>query len=125
MSNGSNSSRPKAEALATSVTVSKDRLEVTLTDGRTVGAPVAWYPRLQGGTMKERRRYELIGGGEGIHWPDLDEDISVENLLDGEKSAESQRSLSKWKRRRQKFKSLAPTHGALILRQNPPLKVCR
>jgi len=88
------------------VSVNKDRLEVTLSDGRTVGAPLAWYPRLQEGTPKERRHYELIGRGIGIHWPDLDEDISVENLLDGEKSGESAASLSAWRKKRRKNKSL-------------------
>lgn len=91
--------------------VNKERLEVTLSDGRTVGAPLAWYPRLKEGTPKERRHYELLGGGVGIHWPDLDEDISVENLLEGEKSAESRLSLAAWKRRRRKGQPLTlPAH---------------
>jgi hypothetical protein len=55
-----------------------------------------WYPRLWHGTPEERHHWRLIGGGEGIHWPELDEDISVENLLAGKPSGESQRSLKRW-----------------------------
>ena len=66
---------------------------VDLSDGRTVTVPRAWYPRLLHGTARERRRRQLIGGGEGVHWPDLDEDLSVEGLLAGRPSAESQASL--------------------------------
>jgi hypothetical protein len=58
--------------------------------------PVVWYPRLLHGTTQERDNWRLIGQGEGIHWPDLDEDISVENLLEGTPSGESQRSLKRW-----------------------------
>jgi uncharacterized protein DUF2442 len=84
------------EAVAEKVTVTKDTLRVELADGRTVEAPLAWYPRLLHGTAKERARWRLIGSGEGIHWPDLDEDISVENILLGRPSGESQRSFKKW-----------------------------
>jgi hypothetical protein len=69
---------------------------VDLSDGRTVTVPTAWYPRLACGTASERRNWRLIGLGEGIHWPDLDEDISVEGLLAGCPSGESQASLQKW-----------------------------
>jgi hypothetical protein len=78
------------------VTVTKDALAVDLTDGRTVIAPLTWYPRLLHGTSGERKRWRLIGRGEGIHWPDLDEDISVEGLLAGRPSGESQRSFKRW-----------------------------
>jgi hypothetical protein len=78
------------------VTVDEDKLSVDLTDGRTVSVPLAWYPRLFYGTPKERNNWRLIGDGEGIHWPDLDEDISVESLVLGRRSGESQRSLKKW-----------------------------
>ena len=78
------------------VVVSKNALKVDLQDGRTVSVPIAWYPRLQHGTSEERKNCRLIGGGEGIHWPDLDEDISVENLLAGKPSGESQRSFKRW-----------------------------
>jgi hypothetical protein len=78
------------------VDVSDDTLSVELADGRTIAAPVAWYPRLAHGTAEERGTWRLIGGGVGIHWPALDEDVSVANLLAGEPSAESQASFKKW-----------------------------
>jgi hypothetical protein len=84
------------EALATHVEVSDDTLSVELADGRTVAAPLAWYPRLAQATAEERASWRLIGGGQGIHWPDVDEDISVANLLSGQPSAESQSSFKKW-----------------------------
>ena len=84
------------EAAARNVVVTKDALKLELADGRTVEAPLAWYPRLLHGSSKERNRWRLIGGGEGIHWPDLDEDISVENVLLGQPSGESQPSFKKW-----------------------------
>jgi hypothetical protein len=84
------------EALATGVAVSEDTLSVELADGRTIAAPLAWYPRLAHGTAEERASWRLIGGGLGIHWPALDEDISVANLLAGQPSAESQSSFKKW-----------------------------
>lgn len=77
-------------------TVSDDELIIDLSDGRTVIAPLAWYPRLLHGTAGERKRWRLIGGGEGIHWPTLDEDVSVQGLLDGRPSGESQSSLKRW-----------------------------
>jgi hypothetical protein len=83
---------------AVCVTVTKDALAVDLADGRTVIAPLAWYPRFLHGTSEERRRWRLIGRGEGIHWPDLDEDISVDGLLAGRPSGESQRSFKRWLR---------------------------
>jgi hypothetical protein len=78
------------------VTVTEDSLMVDLVDGRTVSVPLAWYPRLLHGQPAERNNWRLIGQGEGIHWPDLDEDISIENILFGQPSGESQRSLSRW-----------------------------
>lgn len=83
------------------VTVNEDTLTAELDDGRTISVPVAWFPRLMYGTQEERSNWRLIGKGEGIHWPDLDEDISVENLLFGKRSGESQRSLRKWLKSRQ------------------------
>jgi hypothetical protein len=65
------------------VRVSEETLIVQLEDGRTISAPLEWYPRLLHGSPAERSKWELIGDGEGIHWPDLDEDISVEGLLEG------------------------------------------
>lgn len=81
---------------AVSVSVSDDTLSVDLADGRTISAPIAWYPRLAHGTPAKRRNCRLIGGGEGIHWPDLDEDISVAGLLAGRRSGESPTSLKRW-----------------------------
>ena len=83
-------------SLAESVSVNEDALSVDLSDGRSVSVPLAWYPRLLHGTKAERERWRLIGRGEGIHWEDLDEDISVESLLAGRRSGESQESLKKW-----------------------------
>jgi hypothetical protein len=87
---------PRPAPLATAVRVDEDALTVELSDGRTISAPIVWYPRLAHGSPAERGRWRLIGGGEGIHWPDLDEDISVEGLLAGRPSGESQRSLQRW-----------------------------
>ena len=81
---------------AETVSVSDDTLTAELSDGRTISVPVAWYPRLLYGSATERNNWQLIGGGQGIHWPDLDEDISVESLLAGRPSGESQRSLKRW-----------------------------
>ncbi len=78
------------------VIVTDDSLTVDLVDGRTVSVPLAWYPRLSHGTPSERDNWRLIGQGEGVHWPDLDEDISIENLLSGRASGESQSSLKRW-----------------------------
>jgi hypothetical protein len=82
--------------LATRVEVSADTLSVELADGRTIAAPLAWYPRLVHATAEERSSWRLIAGGRGIHWPAVDEDISVANLLAGQPSAESQTSFKKW-----------------------------
>lgn len=88
---------PKAEeATALSVKVTRDTVSVELSDGRTISAPLDWYPRLSHGTTVERNNWRLIGGGHGIHWPDLDEDISVGNLLGGRASGESQASFKRW-----------------------------
>ena len=86
----------RREATAERVSVTEDSLTVHLADGRTLSVPLAWYPRLLHGSSKQRNRWRLIGRGEGIHWPDLDEDISVENLLSGNPSGESQESFKRW-----------------------------
>ena len=80
---------------AQDVRVTDDTLSVDLTDGRTIAVPILWYPRLAHATPEERNHWE-IGSGIGIHWPDLDEDISVEGLLQGKSSGESQKSLQRW-----------------------------
>ncbi|MBV9008137.1 MAG: DUF2442 domain-containing protein [Verrucomicrobia bacterium] len=91
-----------ASLKATDVRVSDDTLSVELADGRSVSVPLAWYPRLLHGTLSERSNYRLIGGGEGIHWPALDEDISVEGLLAGRASGERGESLRRWLESRRK-----------------------
>ncbi|HOH28291.1 MAG TPA: DUF2442 domain-containing protein [Candidatus Hydrogenedentes bacterium] len=78
------------------VEVTQDEIVVTLVDGRILSVPVAWYPRLSHGTEEERNTYELMGRGTGIHWPLLDEDISVSGLLRGNPSFESEQSLQQW-----------------------------
>ena len=84
------------EAYAQRVTVSEDSLTVDLVDGRTIIAPLGWYPRLWHGTPEERSKFEIIGQGTIIHWPDLDEDLSVAGILAGRRSGESQQSLKRW-----------------------------
>ena len=85
-----------AAARVVDVAVSGTSLTAELDDDRTISVPLAWYPRIVHATADERANWRLIGNGEGIHWPDLDEDISVENLLAGKPSGESQRSLKGW-----------------------------
>lgn len=68
------------------VSIDENRLAVDLMDGRTITVPIAWYPRLANASQRERENWELAGGGYGIHWPDLDEDLSTEGLLRGAKS---------------------------------------
>jgi len=87
---------------AQNVQVTNNALIVDLNDGRTVSVPLAWFPRLLHGTPKERKNWRLIGEGEGIHWSDLDEDISVETLILGKPSGESQKSFKKWLEKRGK-----------------------
>lgn len=69
--------------LATDVETSEDELTVSLADGRRISIPLVWFPRLLNATVQERAEFRLIGGGEGIHWPRIDEDISVSGLLRG------------------------------------------
>lgn len=78
------------------VTTTEDTLTVELSDARTISVPLAWFPRLIHSTQKERNNWRLIGKGEGIHWEDIDEDISVEGLLFGKPSGETQESFKKW-----------------------------
>ena len=74
--------------------MSDDALAVTLMDGRTITVPLSWYPRLVAGTPEQRARWELIGVGYGIHWPDLDEDLNTEGLLVG---ARAPRGSASWR----------------------------
>lgn len=98
-------------AVAKAIKISDRALTVELRDGRSVSVPLDWYPRLAEGRPSERRRWEMIGPGLGIHWPDLDEDISVEGLLLGRRSGESAASLQRWRaaRRRPANKRMEPT----------------
>jgi hypothetical protein len=77
------SSAIETSSLAREVRVTDDDLVVVLADGRTISVPLAWFPRLLHGTLAERNLFEILGEGEGIHWPELDEDISVAGLLRG------------------------------------------
>jgi len=81
---------------AVNVAVDDRWLTVELADGRTLRVPLEWYPRLCHGTPQERANWRLIGGGEGIHWEALDEDISIAGLLAGKPSAETRASLERW-----------------------------
>ena len=83
---------PEAEE----VLVTDDTLQVELSDGRSLSVPLVWYPRLVHATQEERGNWELIGEGQGIRWPDLDEDLSVEGLIAGRPSGESQKSFKRW-----------------------------
>src|SRR6266516_4273773 len=80
---GMSISENRERALARSVAVSDDELKVTLADGRTIIVPLVWFPRLLQAKPAARERWELLGDGEGIHWPDIDEDLSVAGLLAG------------------------------------------
>ena len=81
---------------ALEVTIAEDTLSVDLDDGRSISVPIAWYPRLLHATEKELQNWRLISGGHGIHWEDLDEDISTENIIYGQPSGESQASFKRW-----------------------------
>jgi hypothetical protein len=76
--------------------ITDDTLSVDLSDGRTISVPLAWYPRLLHGSIEERNDYRFIAGDSGIHWNQLDEDISVKNLILGQPSGESQKSFKRW-----------------------------
>ena len=108
-------------AAAQNVRVTDRALVVELRDGRVVSVPLAWYPRLAEGSPREQRRWELLGPGIGIHWPDLDEDISVEGLLQGLPSGESRASLDEWRaaRRRPGNQTQRPTSRARSARAKP------
>jgi Protein of unknown function (DUF2442) len=86
--------KPRSVPEPVAVAVTDDTLSVDLADGRTIAVPLDWFPRLRHGTVKERANFELSFAG--IHWPQLDEDISVEGLLNGEKSGESPKSIQRW-----------------------------
>jgi hypothetical protein len=81
---------------AENVMITEDTLNVDLSDGRTISVPLNWFPRLLHSSQKQRNNWRLIGRGHGIHWNDIDEDISVEGLIAGQPSGESQTSFKKW-----------------------------
>ena len=84
---------------AESVMITEDTLNVDLSDGRTISVPLTWFPRLVHATQEQRDNWRLIGRGHGVHWNDIDEDISVEGLIAGRPSGESQSSFKNgWKR---------------------------
>ena len=76
-------SAPKVDLRIKAVLLDDERLTVDLMDGRSIAVPLAWYPRLFDATPEQRRNWEIAGGGYGIHWPDVDEDLSTEGLLRG------------------------------------------
>lgn len=86
---------------AEDVHITEDTLSVDFSDGRSIAVPLGWYPRLEHASPQERKNWRLIGNGEGIHWEDIDEDISVEGLLAGKPSGESQLSFKRWLQTRQ------------------------
>ncbi|MEQ8336742.1 MAG: DUF2442 domain-containing protein [Cyclobacteriaceae bacterium] len=81
---------------AIDVSFDEDSMCVHLSDGRSISTPLAWYPRLYHGTTQERNKWQIIGKGSGIHWPQLDEDLSVESIILGRPSMEKADSLKKW-----------------------------
>ena len=89
---------------AQNVLFTETLLCLELNDGRTISVPLAWFPRLLHGSAAERQNWRLIGEGEGIHWPDLDEDISVRGLVLGKRSGESHKSFQRWSEQRTKSK---------------------
>ena len=111
-----NISTDEVHAQAADVALNKQEITVHLVDGRTIIVPLVWYPRLKHGTTKEQRNWQLIGKGEGIHWPDLDEDIRVQNLLLGQSSGESQSSFKRWLERK------AQTRQSKLSREKSPNK---
>lgn len=83
------------------IEITDDTLSVDLSDERTISVPLAWYPRLLHGSVEERNSWRLIGSGNGIHWNQLDEDVSVKNIILGQSSRESQKSFQRWLNERQ------------------------
>ncbi len=91
----------KQEPRAQQVKISEDALIIDLIDGRSISVPLVWYPRLWYGTPEEREEFEIFGDGKYLHWPNLDEDLTVEGLIEGLRSGESPKSLKKWLESRQ------------------------
>ena len=96
----------RKEVLATNLRFTDESLIVDLADGRTVTVPLSWYPRLVHATKKERENWETVLNGEGFHWPDLDEDLSVDGFVKGRPSGESKRSFARWLKAKQEGRGL-------------------
>ena len=82
-----NNSQPNSGERVRDVHITEDTLAVDLSDGRTIIVPLTWYPRLLNATLEQRSRWKISGAGYGIHWPDIDEDLSTEGLLRGAPAA--------------------------------------
>lgn len=106
-----------AVPVAENVQITKDTLSVDLSDGRTISVPLEWFPRLLHATSKERHTWRLIGKGQGIHWENIDEDVSIEGLIAGRPSGESQISFRKWLKQRQSHLTSHSTGRSKSLRQ--------
>ena len=90
-------SAPETEpGTAMQLTFGRDRFTVRFSDGTTLTVPIGWYPRLQHASTRERSQWRLVGDGAGLHWPDLVQDISLQSLLAGRRSMESEKSFAKW-----------------------------
>lgn len=87
----------KTDERVEAVYFTRDSIVVDLVDGRTISAPLAWYPRLLKATAKQKSHWELCGGGFGIHWPDIDEDLSTEGLLRGAPAPNASKKTTKQK----------------------------
>lgn len=105
------------EPLAMHVEVTDDELRVSLADGRRVFAPLVWYPRLLHATQGQRQNWKLIGDGQGVHWPDIDEDLSVAGVLAGVPSLESPKRLREYLRRASRDGSKRPTRAGSKAKQ--------
>jgi len=84
-----------ADERVAGVTLTDDTLSVSMKDGRTITVPLTWYPRLLQATPKQREHWKISGGGYGIHWPELDEDLSTEGLLRGAPAPQAQATRKK------------------------------
>jgi hypothetical protein len=89
-----------ADVRVKDIAITEDSLTVSLADGRTITVPLEWFPRLVHATAAEGKNWRLVGKGEGLHWPELDEDINIHDLLLGRRSAETQSSFERWLEKR-------------------------